>query len=128
LTDQRTLLVSNAYFVLERIDLAPDSHWGLEAKRETWLLVLSGGGVAGPFDVAPADAVFAKADRIDIHAGASGMAGLAAYTGIGPVPRLLRRLTQPDPTHAMRQPKVQVPTSFTRTRAASTGSRLETPK
>jgi mannose-6-phosphate isomerase len=126
LTDQRTLLVSNSHFVLERIDLAPDSHWCLEAKRETWLFVLSGGGVAGSFDVAPADAVFAQADRIDIHAGSTGMAGLAAYTGIGPVPRLLQRLTQPGSTHATRQSKVQVPTSLNRARAASTGSRLET--
>ena len=86
--------------------MAPDSHWCLEAKRETWLLVLSGGGVAGSFDVAPANAVFAQSDRIDIHAGTSGMMGLAAYTGIGPVPHLLRRLAQPDSTHAMRQSKI----------------------
>jgi mannose-6-phosphate isomerase len=128
LTDQRTLLVSNSHFVLERIDLAPDSHWCLEAKRETWLFVLSGGGVAGSFDVAPADAVFAQADRIDIHAGASGMAGLAAYTGIGPVPHLLRRLAEPGPTRATLQSKVQVPTPLARARAAATDHRLETPR
>jgi mannose-6-phosphate isomerase len=128
LTDQRMLLVSNSYFVLERIDLAPASHWCLEAKRETWFLVLSGGGVAGSFDVAPADAVFAQSDRIDIHAGTSGMVGLAAYTGIGPVPHLLRRLAQPGPTQAMRQSKVPAPTSLTGARAASTGNRPETPK
>jgi mannose-6-phosphate isomerase len=128
LTDQRTLLVSNSHFVLERIDLAPDTHWCLEAKRETWLLVLSGGGVAGSFDVAPADAVFAQSDRIDIHAGTSGMAGLAAYTGIGPVPHLLRRrLAQPGSTHATRQ-STRVPSSLAGAAAASTGSRLETPK
>jgi hypothetical protein len=59
LADQRTLLVSGLYFVLERIDLAPSSHWCLEAKRETWLLVLSG-AAAGSLDVARADAVFAQ--------------------------------------------------------------------
>jgi len=128
LTDQRTLLVSNSHFVLERIDLAPDTHWRLEAKRETWLLVLSGGGVAGSFDVAPADAVFAQSDSIDIHAGTSGMAGLAAYTGIGPVPHLLRRrLAQPGSKHATRQ-STQVPSSLAGATAVSTGSRLETPK
>ena len=52
LSDERTLLVSGPHFVLERIELAPDSHWCLEAKRETWLLVLSGDAVAGSFDVA----------------------------------------------------------------------------
>jgi mannose-6-phosphate isomerase len=126
-TDERTLLVSNRHFVLERIDLAPNSTWRLEAKRETWLLVLSGGAVAGSFDVAAADAVFAQSDHIDIRAGATGMVGLVAYTGVGPVPHLLRRLAQPDPE--TRQPqKVQVPTSRTRASAASTDSRVGTMK
>ena len=95
LTDERTLLVSGRHFVLERIDLPPNSTWCLEAKRETWLLVLSGDANAGSFDVAAADAVFAQSDRVDIRAGTIGMVGLVAYTGIGPVPNLLRRLTQP---------------------------------
>ena len=94
LTDERTLLVSSAHFVFERIDLAPNSSWCLEAERETWLLVLSGGAVAGSFDVATGDAVFAQSDRVDIHAGATGMVGLAAYTGVEPVPHLLRRLAR----------------------------------
>jgi mannose-6-phosphate isomerase len=128
LTDERTLLVSGPHFVLERIDLAPNSTWCLEAKRETWLLVLSGGAIAGSFDVAAADAVFAQSDRVDIHAGMVGMVGLAAYTGVGPVPHLLRRLTQPVSTDARRPQKVQVPTSPTPARAASTNSRLETTK
>ena len=51
LTDTRTLLVSNSHFVFERIDLAPNSAWCLEAERETWLLVLSGSAHAGSFDV-----------------------------------------------------------------------------
>jgi mannose-6-phosphate isomerase len=111
LTDQRTLLVSNSHFVLERIDLSPDSHWCLEAKRETWFLVVSGDGVASSFDVAPADAVFAQSDRINLHAGTSGMAGLAAYAGIGPIPRLLRRLPKPSSTHATPQ-TTPVPSSL----------------
>ena len=58
-----------------------------------------------------ADAVFAQSDRVDIHAGTTGMVGLAAYTGVGPVPHLLRRLTQPGSTDARRPQMVQVPTS-----------------
>ena len=42
LTDARTLLVSNAHFTFEQIDLPPNSAWCLEAERETWLLVVSG--------------------------------------------------------------------------------------
>jgi len=127
LTDQRTLLVSNSHFVLERIELAPDSHWCLEAKRETWLLVLSGSGFAGSFDVAPADTIFAQSDRIDIQAATSGMVGLAVYTGIGPVPHLLRRLPHPSSTDAIRQ-TAQAPSSLARAKAASTGGRLATPQ
>ena len=62
--------------------------WCLEAERETWLLALSGDAVAGSFDVAAGDAVFAQSDRVDIHAGKIGMVGLVAYTGIGPLPQL----------------------------------------
>ena len=107
LTDERTLLVSGPHFVLERINLAPNSTWSLEAKRETWLLVLSGDAVAGSFAVAAADAVFAQSDRVDIHAGKTGMMGLAAYTGIGPVSHLLRRLTQSGSPVARRPREVQ---------------------
>ena len=92
LTDERTLLVSNPHFVFERIELAPGSACRLEAERETWLLVVSGSARAGSFDVATGDAVFAQSDRVDIQAGADGMAGLVAYTGVGgPVPNLLQR-------------------------------------
>ena len=58
-------------------------HWCLEAERETWFLVLSGGAIAGSFDVATGEALFAQSDHIEIHAGASGMVGLMAYTGGG---------------------------------------------
>ena len=43
LAEARTLLVANAHFVFERLDLAADSAWRLDAERETWLLVVSGG-------------------------------------------------------------------------------------
>jgi mannose-6-phosphate isomerase len=126
LSYERTLLVSGPHFVLERIELAPESSWWLEAKRETWLLVLSGGAVAGSFDVAASNAVFAQSDRVDIHPGKTGMVGLVAYTGIGPIPHLLRRLAQP--ADANRQQEAQVPTTLPRARAAATNSRLETTK
>jgi mannose-6-phosphate isomerase len=127
-TDERTLLVSGAHFVLERIDLAPNSSWRLEAQRETWLLVLSGDAVAGSFDLAASDAVFAQLDRVDIRVGAAGMKGLVAYTGIGPVPQLLQRLAKPGSLDETRRPMVQVPTSPIRAKAVSTSSYPETTK
>ncbi len=54
LTDARTLLTSNVHFTFEKIDLAPNSAWCLEAKRETWLLVVSGNARTESFDVSMA--------------------------------------------------------------------------
>jgi mannose-6-phosphate isomerase len=104
LNGERTLLLSNAYFVFERIELAAGSTWWMEAERETWLLVLSGSGIAGSFGITTGDAVVAQSDRIGIRVGTFGMAGLVAYTGTGPVPNLLQRVRQPGPKHATRMP------------------------
>jgi mannose-6-phosphate isomerase len=95
LTAERQILVSNQHFVFERINLAPNSSWRMEAERETWLLVLGGSAIAGAFDIGRGDALFAQSDRVDIHSGAAGMAGLAAYTGGGPIENFLERLAAP---------------------------------
>jgi mannose-6-phosphate isomerase len=118
LTDERTLLASNPHFVLERIELAPDSALRLEADRETWLLVVSGSARAGKLDVATGDAVFAQSDSIDIHAGPEGMASLVAYTGVGgPVPYLLQGTAEPSVADAAPLHGRQVPTSLLHTKA-----------
>ncbi len=124
LTPERTVLVSNVQFVFERVDLKPNSSWCLRAERETWILVLSGGAGAGSFQVAQGDALFAHSDHVDIHAGESGMVGLVAYTGGGAIPHLLQRIA---PRHRSmpRANEIRVPTSPTRTKAATKNSRLE---
>ena len=111
LSDERTVLASDPHFVLERIDLAPNSAWRLEAERETWFLVLSGDARIGSFDVGIGNAVFAQSDHVDIHAGPTGMAGLAAYTGGGPVPHLLQSVRQSGALNGGLPRAVQVPTS-----------------
>ena len=109
LTDERTLLVSNPHFAFERIELAPGSALRLEAERETWLLIVNGSARAGPFNVATGDAVFAQSDSVDIKAGADGMTGLVASTGIdGPVPILLQRAAQPSATDVAPPAKMRV--------------------
>jgi mannose-6-phosphate isomerase len=128
LTAERRLLVSSPHFAFERIDLAPNSSWYLEAERETWLLVLSGSANAGSFDVVTGDALFAQADRIDIHPGAIGMVGLAAYTGSGPLPHLLQHLTQPGSIDVERSQEIKVPTALTQATAAAKTGRLESAK
>ena len=81
LGDGQTLLVSNTLFTFEKIDLVPNSAWRLEAKRETWLLVISGSARTGSFEVAMGDAVFAESDSVDIRTGSAGLSALLAYTG-----------------------------------------------
>jgi len=90
-TDSRTLLTSNPYFTFERIDLAPDSSWQLEAPGETWLLTISGSASVDQFDVIIGDTIFAEQDCIDIRSGKDGLVGLVAYAG-GVVPQMLKRI------------------------------------
>ena len=42
MTDTRSVLVTSPHFVLERIDLPPNSNWELRAEQETWVLVIEG--------------------------------------------------------------------------------------
>jgi mannose-6-phosphate isomerase len=103
LSDVRTLLVSDPRFVLERIDLAPDSISKLNAERETWLLVLSGTALAGSFEVSAGDALFAEMDRVDIQCGPAGMIALVAYPGSDPIAELLFDLDEPASDAAARR-------------------------
>ena len=128
LAEARTLLVANVHFVFERLDLAADSAWRLDAERETWLLVVSGGARVGSFDLAPGDAVFAQADCTEIHPGATGMVGLVAYTGASPLPHLLQRAAWPSSPATERRQDHHVPRSLVHAKAAPTGTRLETTK
>ena len=126
LTDERTLLVSNRHFAFERINLAPNSEWCVEAERETWLLVVSGGGRVGSFKVATGDAVFAQSDRVEMRAGPSGMEGLVAYAGTDvPVPQ---RLAGRDAADARGPEKTQMATSLTRARAAAASGYVGAPQ
>jgi mannose-6-phosphate isomerase len=126
ITDTRTLLTSNAHFVFERIDLAPNSAWCLDAERETWLLVIDGNAQAGSSEIAIGDAVFAQSDRLGLRAGPAGMAGLVAYTGVGPVADLLQRRGQPDGKDARQRQAAQAPTPATRAKAVLMSRHPET--
>jgi mannose-6-phosphate isomerase len=128
LTAERRLFVSDSHFVLERIDLLPNSHWRLEAERETWLLVISGSAVAGSFDVGKGHALFAQSDHVDIHASVSGMTGLVAYTGGGPISHLLQPVRPLGSINVEQPLEMQAPTSPEQTKAASKNGRLETIK
>jgi mannose-6-phosphate isomerase len=85
----RTALVASPHFVLERIDLPANSSWALNAKRETWILVIEGHAQVGGASVTVGDAAFAEADRAGIDVGPDGMSALLAYPGPDPVVALL---------------------------------------
>jgi mannose-6-phosphate isomerase len=109
LTAVRTVLVGSPHFVLERIDLPANSHWGLDAKRETWILVIEGQARIGLASMTVGDAVFAEADRAGIDVGPDGMSALLAYPGPDPVVELLEEskehMTKPAGTLAARSSK-----------------------
>jgi mannose-6-phosphate isomerase len=81
LSDNRTVLLSNPHFVLEKISLPPGSRWTLCAERETWLLPIGGSGRVGSTQVTRGDAMFFESERLDIAVGQDGLDGLLAYTG-----------------------------------------------
>ena len=93
LTDARTLLIACPYFVLERIDLAPESNWVLNAVSETWLLVLDGHARVGSMNLSIGETAFLEADRATIQVGADRFSGLVAYLGTESRRGLLHALT-----------------------------------
>jgi mannose-6-phosphate isomerase len=98
LTDARSLLVTSPYFVLERIDLAPNSNWSLNAEQETWILVIEGRAQIGCLNAFVGEAIFVEADHASLRAGSRGLKGLLAYLGPAAIPGLLQNLDRRNPT------------------------------
>lgn len=93
LSHERLLLVANSHFIFERLDVPAGSTWRLEADCETWLVALDGSAIAGSFELAIGDAIFARDASLTLCVGGEGLRCLVAYLGgKGPHPRLLRRV------------------------------------
>jgi mannose-6-phosphate isomerase len=109
LTAERTALIANPHFILERVDLPANSNWTLEANRETWILVTEGYAKIGVTNTAVGDAIFIEAERAGIEVGPDGLSGLITYPGPDPVMSLLRgpgeQMTKSAGTPALRSPK-----------------------
>ena len=95
LTDARTLLLASPEFVFERIDLSPGSHWELNAKRETWMIVIDGRGRIEEKKASVGDVVFLDAESTCLEVGSAGLKGLLAYPGPELDPGLLSPLDAP---------------------------------
>lgn len=81
LTDVRSLLVENPYFVFERFDLPPKSKWRIETDRETWVLVLRGRAKIGPMAASVGEAYFLDDDNVALDVGPEKFTALVAYAG-----------------------------------------------
>lgn len=81
LSPQRTLLMTDTHFVLERLDLLPGTTWRMEAARETWLLALSGAATIRSGEITAGSAVFATFDQFEIRIGDAPLTCLVAYVG-----------------------------------------------
>lgn len=92
LTNARDVLVTSPHFVLERIDLPPNSNWQLHAEHETWVLVVDGYARIGLMNAFVGEAIFVEADDASLKAGADGLTALLAYLGPEVDPHLLTRL------------------------------------
>jgi mannose-6-phosphate isomerase len=103
-TEERTVLVANDYFVFERIQLPPHTTWALNAARETWLLLLTADARAGSLELRNGDAIYAQSDRVEIESGTHGLQALVAYTGTGgPLSQLLEQRTRAAPASRSRE-------------------------
>ncbi|MCV9940393.1 class I mannose-6-phosphate isomerase [Boseaceae bacterium BT-24-1] len=101
LGNARTLLVASAFFVLERLELAPGSVWKLRARPETWLIVIAGDGSLGSMQAGIGEGCFAEAETIRIAAGQQGLTCLVAYAAAVPSGDLLRPLAANDALTSM---------------------------
>ena len=109
LTAERTALIANPHFILERIVLPANSNWTLKADQETWILVTEGQARIGVTNTIVGEVIFIEADRAGIEVGPDGMSGLIAYPGPDPVMSLLRgsgeQMTKSAGTSAQRSHK-----------------------
>lgn len=120
LSQQRTLLVTDTHFVLERLDLLPGTTWRMEAAQETWLLALSGAATIRSSDITAGSAVFATFDQFEIRVGDAPLTCLVAYVG-----DVKRDLLHPiAPSISDRATAIKVPPSATATLPAMLRSKL----
>jgi mannose-6-phosphate isomerase len=107
LDGERTVLVASPHFVLELVELQPDTTWELNTMTETWLFALGGNAAIGPLEAGIGDAFCIDADRSVIDVRSEPWQCLLAYVGSEPASDLLRPI--PRPTLLSRQLHAQAP-------------------
>ena len=87
-------MISCSQFVLERIELPPETSWSLNIQHETWGLVLHGDAQIAAITVGNGECIFAQLDRADLCTGTAGLTLLVAYNADQPSDGLLQRKHQ----------------------------------
>jgi len=121
LSDVRSVLVASPHFILEHIDLPPNSNWRLDAEQETWVLVIEGDVQVELMNAFVGDAIFVEADHASLKVGSHGLRGLLAYLGPEPNLGLLQNLDRPDAQFPVR-PFPRSPHTHRATAGSSVGS------
>jgi mannose-6-phosphate isomerase len=94
------LLIACPYFILERIDLPPDSNRLLSVVSETWLFALDDHAQIGPTTLSTlstGETALPEAGRVAIQSGPNGLSGRVAYLGAEPRQGFLNALTERTP-------------------------------
>lgn len=125
LSDVRTVLVANPYFVFERIDLPAGSTWDLDARCETWLAIIAGDAGVGALQIGIGQGCFIEAETVRIVPGEAGLSCLVAYNAATPARDLLHHIAAND-APALREtasPSIGPPPAFAGSPIPSTEAR-----
>jgi mannose-6-phosphate isomerase len=107
LSEARLVVARSPYFVFEQVDLAPGSHWEVDAASETWMLVLDGSASFDLVATQSGQAVYIEDERVRVRAGSSGAKALMAYVASEPHhTRLVGRNGEPLDSMARRFPEL----------------------
>jgi mannose-6-phosphate isomerase len=117
LSEARAILVVDAHFILEHIDLPADTVWTLDAQRETWMFVIAGDAKVGTITACLGQAIFLDADHVGIEVGADGMLALLAYAGPDVRPDALKPRGAADATATQLVPALPAPSPHHSTEA-----------
>jgi mannose-6-phosphate isomerase len=77
----RTILVANAFFVVERITLAASSPYELTANGETWIMSIAGSLTLGGIDLDTGEVAYMHDTGAKMASGPAGAVALVAYPG-----------------------------------------------
>ena len=90
LSEARLVLTRSDYFVLEQVELAPNSYWEVDADSETWLLMLEGEAKFEALRAMSGETIYIEGQRARVMAGLHGAKLLMAYVATEPSLTLLQ--------------------------------------